>query len=64
MNAQHLDDELMAFVRKFRNLGYAVVIFAPHEVGDLHPQDLERHMIEEGSALVELLSEDDSRVED
>jgi len=53
-----MEQEIQDFMKKLRLAGYAIVIFTPEECGTLHPEDVERHMAEEASILVELLSEE------
>ena len=52
-------DELVAFMQKYRALGYAVVVFTPEELRGVNPERVEDAMIAEGNDLVDLFGEDE-----
>ena len=47
-------DEIVAFMQKYRALGYAVVVFTPEELRGVNPERVEDAMIVEGNDLVDL----------
>lgn len=52
-------DEVVAFMQKYRDLGYAVVVFTPEELRGVNPERVEDAMIVEGNDLVDLFGEDE-----
>jgi hypothetical protein len=56
-------DEVVAFMQKYRALGYAVVVFEPEELRGVSPERVEEAMIAEGNDLVDLNGEEDEECE-
>jgi hypothetical protein len=56
-------DEVVAFMQKFRALGYAVVVFEPDELRGVNPERVEEAMIAEGNDLVDFSAEEDEECE-
>jgi hypothetical protein len=44
-------------IRVLRNLGYAIAIFTPSEIGDHNRQYVENHMVDAGTAYLDIDSE-------
>lgn len=52
-------DEVVAFMQKYRALGYAVVVFEPDELRGVNPERVEEAMIAEGNDVVDFNAEDE-----
>lgn len=52
-------DEVVAFMQKYRALGYAVVVFTPEELRGVKPERIEEIMILEGNDMVDIFGEDE-----
>ena len=52
-------DEVVAFMQKYRALGYAVVVFTPEELRGVSPERVEEAMIAEGNDVVDFNAEDE-----
>lgn len=52
-------DEIIAFMQKYRALGYAVVVFTPEELRGVNPERVEDAMIVEGNDMVDFWGEEE-----
>lgn len=50
-------DEVVEMMRKMRNVGYAVAVFTPEEIGDLDAESIEEIMIISGNQYIDTHNE-------
>lgn len=52
-------NEIVAFMQKYRDLGYAVVVFTPEELRGVNPEQVEEAMIAKGNDIIDFNAEDE-----
>lgn len=55
---KEFNEEVVAFMQKYRALGYAVVVFEPEELRGVAADEIEYHMMSEATDMIDYLSEE------
>lgn len=55
------DREAVEFMKKFQELGYAVVVITPEELGNVDPREIEDRLISEAVDALDLFTEENDQ---
>lgn len=55
---KEFNEEVVAFMQKYRALGYAVVVFEPEELRGVSADEIEYHMMSEATDMIDYLTEE------
>lgn len=55
------DREAVEFMKKFQELGYAVVVITPEELGNVNPREIEDRLIAEAVDALDFFTEENDQ---